>query len=101
MKRTTAHRYNTRTQGKSAKLHPPTLAAVFKLIAMQEQKEPEAGAAGIQTGRKVRPVFLPGVSTVDAGTLCHDLQLSGTEGSVESERKRIRTQEKQQRCPAF
>ena len=40
--------YNTRTQGKSAKLHPPTLSAVLKLIAMQEQKEPEAGAAGIQ-----------------------------------------------------
>lgn len=40
--------YNTRTQGKSAKLHPPTLSAVLKLIAMQEQKEPDAGAAGIQ-----------------------------------------------------
>ena len=26
--------YNTRTQGKSAKLHPPTLSAVLKLIAM-------------------------------------------------------------------
>lgn len=40
--------YNTRTQGKSAKLHPPTLSAILKLIAMQEQKEPDAGAAGIQ-----------------------------------------------------
>ena len=40
-------RYNTRTNGKSAKLHPPTLAAIFK--------------PGIPGGE---------------GTLCHDIQLS-------------------------
>lgn len=49
--------YNARTQGKSAKLHPPTLSAILKLFAMQEsvtRKLPEApeqkevGAAGFQ-----------------------------------------------------
>lgn len=39
-------RYNTRTSGKSAKLHPPTLAAIFKLFGMENNKE--EGAAGIQ-----------------------------------------------------
>lgn len=32
-------RYNTRTNGKSAKLHPPTLAAIFKLFGMKEKKK--------------------------------------------------------------
>ena len=42
-------RYNTRTNGKSAKLHPPTLAAIFKLFGMNEKEE---GAAGIQLAEK-------------------------------------------------
>lgn len=42
-------RYNTRTNGKSAKLHPPTLAAIFKLFGMKEKEE---GAAGIQLAEK-------------------------------------------------
>lgn len=55
--------YNTRTQGKSAKLHPPTLSAVLKLVAMQEQKEPEAGSCRDPECRKFHPVFLYGIST--------------------------------------
>ena len=35
-------RYNTRTNGKSAKLHPPTLAAIFKLFGMKEKEEGSA-----------------------------------------------------------
>ena len=42
-------RYNTRTSGKSAKLHPPTLAAIFKLFGMENNKE--EGAAGIRAVR--------------------------------------------------
>ena len=61
-------RYNTRTNGKSAKLHPPTLAAIFKLLGMKEKEE---GAAGI----KVCSLFLPGILG-GSGTLCHDVQLS-------------------------
>lgn len=33
-------RYNTRTNGKSAKLHPPTLAAIFKLFGINSREFP-------------------------------------------------------------
>lgn len=47
-------RYNTRTNGKSAKLHPPTLAAIFKLFGMKEKEE---GAAGIQLQKSLFVIF--------------------------------------------
>lgn len=39
-------RYNTRTQGKSARLHPPTCSAMLKLYEIENNRE--NGAAGIQ-----------------------------------------------------
>ena len=39
-------RYNARTQGKSARLHPPTCSAMLKLYEIENNRE--NGAAGIQ-----------------------------------------------------
>lgn len=44
-------RYNKRTQGKSAKLHPPTISALLKLILMKNGKT--EGACGIQKQENV------------------------------------------------
>ena len=60
-------RYNTRTNGKSAKLHPPTLAAIFKLFGMKRRR-----CCRNSAGRKVCSLFLPGIPG-GAGTLCHDV----------------------------
>lgn len=91
--------YNTRTQGKSAKLHPPTLSAVLKLIAMQEQKEPEAGAAGIQdVENSIRYFCMEYPLDEEVCVMTYNFRM---EGFVGSERKKIRTEEIQPKCPGF
>ena len=44
-------RYNTRTQGKSARLHPPTCSAMLKLYEIENNRE--NGAAGIQRVHRI------------------------------------------------
>lgn len=43
--------YNTRPQGRSSKLHPPTLSAILTLVQIREGLC--AGAAGVQRGKEI------------------------------------------------
>ena len=79
-------RYNTRTQGKSARLHPPTCSAMLKLYEIENNRE--NGAAGIPEGKKPGELYTVSGIPIGGFPLRTGLQLQKWKISGNSEERK-------------